>query len=437
MRRIAIPFFLICLFPLFLWGGVNQVSAEDGAELISIEKVLIESEKSFRKVSGLEASDEHIFNVIKEHKNEQIKEKFGAYLTDEEVKVVEKIIDINEYIPKLRQIIGESADKPSDIAAFSADYEHHKFIVYLTEGNEQARAIQREIIHTFPDREMLEFKYVQHSALELTEKSGDLKVGDLVDKSEVVSKTIDMIQNKVVVGIAPFDEKVSRTLKEEYGSLIQVIAATYEQEEARTTPLSHMQGGLQIGSTPARSTGRGYCTLGYTAKKNGVNYLVTAGHCLKNAGSRGEAYWYQGGSIVGGGAAYGENYYYDAGLIKLTSTKYATNYIYKFNSFDSKYVRETNGSAYVGQPVCISGATSGFQCGTVTNTGQEYLINNSQGGGTYTGFRTGKSYVSAGGDSGAPVWYGGVLIGIHNTTNSFSHLNAYKNSLGIQAIVNY
>lgn len=374
---------------------------------------------------------------MSDYKNLDSKEKYGAYLNEEEIKAVEKILEIDQFVPIVRSIIGETNVSQSEIASFSVDYPNNKFFIYLTENDRRIQDVQNKLINSFPYPEMLEFKYVKYSHSELSNVTKKIEVGSKVEGSQITASLVDVVENKVRIGVYPYSEKADEYLKELYGDITIIEEKKPIEEQARTTPQFHVQGGLQIGSTVSRSTGSGYCTLGYTATRNGEDYLVTAGHCLRNAVDRGENNWYQGGEFIGTRSLYGANSNYDAGIIKLSTAKNATNYIYKNNSFDSKYTRETNGNSYTGQPVCISGVTSGTICGNVTNTNGNVIIERPDGS-TYAATRVIADYGGVGGDSGAPVWYSGIMIGIHNASGgTFSHLFSYKQHLGIEAIVRY
>lgn len=429
--------FVFAMLLLFICNSTNVVLADElfPEEEIIISEKMVNEEKNFREVSGLNTSKSHIINVIKNKSNKASKGKYGAYLTANEIAQVEKILEIDAYVPNIRKMIGETIDKPSDVAAFAADFKNEKIMIYLTEGNNKTNGVKNRLLNTFPYPDMLEFKYVKYSHLELFKLNKSISVGQTLNHSEIVSKAVNLKENKVEIGIYQYNDEDANILIQKYNDMIMVVPGEIEKVQARSTPQYHMQGGLRIGSTPNRSLTEG-CTLGFTATRNGEDYVVTAGHCLASADYRGEIYWYQGGELIGGANLYGENYNYDAGLIKLTSTKNATNYIYKYSSFDSKYTRETNGDPYVGQPVCISGIRSGFSCGEVVHPGKEVKLENNIGN-RYVAYRTTKSYVSGSGDSGAPVWYGGVLIGIHTSPSTFSHLSHFKNALGITAIVRY
>lgn len=394
---------------------------------------MIDSEKSFRKVSGLDTSEEHIRKVLSDNDNAKSFEKYGAFLNKEEINIVEQILEIDQYIPKLLDFIGEDA-------TFSVDYPNKKVNIYVTEGNKANQSIKNSLVNSFPYPEMLNYQTVKYSQHELEDLQNKIDVGSKLGDSFITYAGVDIIQNKVKIGIYPYTENAEISIQNLYGDMVIVEEKEASFERSRTTPQYHMQGGLRIGFTKPMSLSGG-CTLGYTATRNGEDYIVTAGHCLKAAADAGSTSWYQGEELIGVGSLYGANENYDVGLIKHSSYKNATNYIYKFSSFDSKYTRETNGGPYVGQPVCFSGAASDTtKCGNVKNTSAKTLVKRGDGS-SYTATRVEADFLSLNGDSGAPVWYSGIMIGILGSGNQsstyFSHLNSYKSVLNIDAIVRY
>ncbi len=103
---------------------------------------------------------------------------------------------------------------------------------------------------------MLEFHYVKYSHLNLFNLNKTIELGTALNDSEIVSKAVNIKENKVEIGIYPYSDEIKERLIEKYNDMVMVVPSEIEVIESRTTPLNYMQGGLQIGSTATRSTGR-------------------------------------------------------------------------------------------------------------------------------------------------------------------------------------
>lgn len=95
MKIVRIIFLLAFTF-LINFFIVEVEAMNNLEEPIILDKKIIEGEKSFQKVSGLEVSEDHILKVVSDYKNLDSKEKYGAYLNEEEIKAVEKILEIDQ-----------------------------------------------------------------------------------------------------------------------------------------------------------------------------------------------------------------------------------------------------------------------------------------------------------------------------------------------------
>lgn len=194
-----------------------------------------------------------------------------------------------------------------------------------------------------------------------------------------------------------------------------VYGKSNEKLDSRTTKLDIMAGGLTIAESARNSTlPSHHCTIGTLATKNNDRFIITAGHCLKAwTGSN----VYQGGELVGS-----HHYSYDDNYADVGEK--ISNYVYKYSWTDSRIssYQTSTSSLSVGDNVCLSGATSGFNCGSVTTKNITSLGN--------IGYME-ADVVSLGGDSGGTWWYNGVLIGIHRSGDGatyaiFSHISNAK-----------
>ncbi|QDY06421.1 S1 family peptidase [Micromonospora sp. HM134] len=145
------------------------------------------------------------------------------------------------------------------------------------------------------------------------------------------------------------------------------------------------------------------CSLGANVHSGSTYYFLTAGHCTAAATT-----WYadSGQTTVLGtrtGSSFPVN---DYGLVRYTGRVSHPSAIY---TYPGLLTVNAVGTAYVGQAVCRSGATTGVRCGTVTALNQ--TVNYAEG--SVTGLiRT--NICAEPGDSGGPLYVAatGVIIGI-------------------------
>lgn len=166
--------------------------------------------------------------------------------------------------------------------------------------------------------------------------------------------------------------------------------------------------------------------------KNGVRYLMTAGHCLRTIGSN----YYQYYSKVGVQHTNAMSYAvpYDLGLIRITDSslrasngtivkRRASNKLYLNDENNNNYTGSIIGTRYpvLGDIVSKSGVKTGITSGRINSLNHKV---------EYTGYRPiycvrveaygSTSVYSDGGDSGAPTYVNGVdwntkyFVGIHS-----------------------
>ncbi|MFJ8689237.1 S1 family peptidase [Micromonospora wenchangensis] len=145
------------------------------------------------------------------------------------------------------------------------------------------------------------------------------------------------------------------------------------------------------------------CSLGANVHSGSTYYFLTAGHCTAAATT-----WYadSGQTTVLGtrtGSSFPVN---DYGLVRYTGRVSHPSAVY---TYPGLLTLNGVGTAYVGQAVCRSGATTGVRCGTVTALNQ--TVNYAEG--SVTGLiRT--NICAEPGDSGGPLYVAatGMIIGI-------------------------
>lgn len=169
-------------------------------------------------------------------------------------------------------------------------------------------------------------------------------------------KVILSVPNKNTISI----NTNNNSLITKYSDLIEVQEGSLNiPAKSRSDAFIEMGGGIRI------SVG---CSTGATATKDTREFLITAGHCIKNIGSTVS----QGGTNIG--TQHLSGYYNggtDVGLILLTNTNKRIGNKYYYNEianaeYDEKYTSAS--TALTGQLLCKTGITTGVTCGTVTST---------------------------------------------------------------------
>jgi hypothetical protein len=166
------------------------------------------------------------------------------------------------------------------------------------------------------------------------------------------------------------------------------------------------------------------CTGGFNVSGSGVKWMLTAGHCLYYAGFSPWQYWWTknnngtnrkfggGGQIWWFGGANGRDF-------AIISVDYASENPQPtiFANASGRTITGT-GSAVVGQYLCKTGQTTGYECGYVTSTNYNA---------TYPGGIPVKNMIKAGiytckGDSGGPNYLNhtayGITSGMTDTINA-------------------
>lgn len=144
------------------------------------------------------------------------------------------------------------------------------------------------------------------------------------------------------------------------------------------------------------------CSLGANARSGSTFYLITAGHCTNSSAN----WWTNSTHTIAIGVRTASSFpSNDYGLIRYTSRLSHPSAV---NTYPGLLQLYGTGSAYVGQAVCRSGATTGVRCGVVTALNA--TVNYPDG--IVTGLiRT--NICAENGDSGGPLYTsGGIILGI-------------------------
>ena len=221
-----------------------------------------------------------------------------------------------------------------------------------------------------PDLPML------HSVMAVLDSRSD------VVPDSVTGWYVDPATNSVVVSTT--DDDAARTFA------AGTRAVRIQHVSARPVPLSDLHGGDTITTSEG-----GRCSIGFNAISGQTRYVITAGHCTKLGGT-----WSgPDGQPIGPVAKFSFPGH-DFGLVEVASS--AWNQTHDVDA-DSGYLNVVGSApAAVGDPVCLSGSTSGFHCGRVEAVGETVNYGN---GDVVTGL-TKTNVCAEAGDSGGPFMSG-------------------------------
>jgi hypothetical protein len=190
-----------------------------------------------------------------------------------------------------------------------------------------------------------------------------------------------------------------------------------------------LKGGLRITFTGWA------CTSGFLARDEATDQivLVTAGHCLVSAGL--PAGWSHAYVKIGQGvrAAFADGSRSDAGDIA-TSESGPRNMLFGSAPGDVRALTSVRSGDLqpVGTPVCRSGGSSGWACGSVSRVDVDVTLRGAAVRHTWW-----TNFPSAEGDSGAPVVDGdgrlaGIVIATTPTESVYLTADAVSTALGVR-----
>ncbi|GAA1369054.1 S1 family peptidase [Catellatospora chokoriensis] len=203
--------------------------------------------------------------------------------------------------------------------------------------------------------------------------------------------TVDPATGRVTVTV---DETVTGQEATRLRESLRGAGVDLRREPGRLRTL--LAGGDAIYGSTAR------CSLGANARSGSTYYLITAGHCTNGSAN----WWTNSTHTIAIGVRTASSFPgNDYGLIRYTSRLSHPSAV---NTYPGLLQLLGTGTAYVGQAVCRSGATTGVRCGVVTALNA--TVNYPDG--TVTGLiRT--NICAENGDSGGPLYTsGGIVLGI-------------------------
>lgn len=350
----------------------------------------------------------------------------GVLLTLDEAKQLDERFKFQEkFIEKFVSKV--SVTKGLDYSGLYVDQKNNGTIHLLAKNNiNDVRKLSNEVLHEI-DKQVINIKYdiVKYSEDELNNLTNRLRENKelLEEKGAFISQFYpDLKTNSVVVGIN--NKNQIHIIQEVLGNIdyITFVDAIDKVEESRTDYTRPISAGLSISETPLYYSG--ICTSGYSAVKDGVYYIMTAGHCTRD-----NLNWYQGKEYFGVTRFSLVNTNFDVGAIAVKAAD-TTREVYGNPYLLTGY--ESKNNDYVGQTVRKSGMITGISTG--------FIVSKNLNG---TKMRH-ADYTSSYGDSGAPVYLDTLLKGVHGGSlkkdgkvvgSYYSHVDEIYSSTGFQSIL--
>jgi streptogrisin C len=194
-------------------------------------------------------------------------------------------------------------------------------------------------------------KVVEHSAAELNADKAKLDKGSASMPKSVTGWYVDETSNSVVVSVYGTDAAAASWAKG-LGADVSIQRVT-----ERPQTFWNLIGGQAITRSGSR------CSLGFNARSSsGTRYVITAGHCTAGGGT-----WSGSGGTIGSvsGTSFPTN---DYGRITVSSSSAVSTPLVDRYSAGSDVTVAGSQAAGVGAAVCRSGSTTGWRCGSITQT---------------------------------------------------------------------
>ncbi|MFD7524104.1 trypsin-like serine protease [Paenibacillus chitinolyticus] len=228
--------------------------------------------------------------------------------------------------------------------------------------------------------------------------------------------SIDDINQKVIFTVSKTNTETKNELQQKYGEVLQIIEDPLTEINSnvkREDNFGTLGGGIGLQMVRDKVY---VCTTAGTATKNGVRFIITAGHCLKaNQDIVSQFSNYVGkdhysGLVAGTGI--------DIGLVKIEdNNRWITSKILKNSpspDYDAKYI--STGAFTGGETVCKAGLETNYTCGSVISTSTDItLVDGRVIKDTAKIYNTNydiNNKICDASDSGAPLWTGDTLKGV-------------------------
>lgn len=396
--------------------GVNSFSNAEPGNVLDYKE--LKENKQYRLEMGLNAEEEYIQEININSVDNNSKEKHGIYLTDKELYEIEtRITKQNEKIPEIKKHISNSSLAPYFAGIYIDQAKGGEINIGFKKSEKDMSNLLNEIKRIYNNDKKVKIFTAKNSYGELNELNKKIVLNKKELKEEglnIISVSSNFKNQTVNIGINPLTEKSVARLNDLFGKTrITVFEETTEGKEdsSRYDQFRPLMGGIILEGLK--------CTGGFSSTGS---YYITAGHC----GLVGDTV-NQGGLKIGTITKVANSGSVDAALIKVDNTSWLSNDLYvesprDRNITDWQAEYEENEGDYV----CQAGYKTGYSCGTVKST--YYSIREHHN-------MTLASYTRNGGDSGAPVFNGNQLRGIHEGYSSlgsvYSQIDNVQYALGI------
>jgi hypothetical protein len=395
----------------------------------------LEAAIQFRETFGLRADPDFVLAVATDASPDS--SRFGVPLTAAEVEDLDARMALREaFEPALEAAI----KSPAYAGAFIDQLRGGQPVILTTDQAAMERGLAEA-----EGSELAEIRVVDRTLEELGTLSEEIQASEkeLGEQGvNIVSVGIDIVGNRVQVGVAGSSVENSASITSRFGRDVRVFtdektefdACTVEQCWSST--LGGMKGGLRV--RLVSNPGAHYCTSGFLVTKTdtGALSVVTAGHCIALGNNSGRDYWGHAGTPseavnIGYEAQYadaqGKHTWFegsnaDVALIVLDAESVAaipassSNMLHVSDPGSNGFVTSVRAfsSQVVGDSVCrmgygtylASGSIQGVTCGTISVYDINHESCNGSGTTCYTIHHTKEvSFDSVGGDSGGPVFH--------------------------------
>lgn len=236
-------------------------------------------------------------------------------------------------------------------------------------------------------------------------------------------------RNRVEIGVVNLSEAERRGLLRRFGEVVVAVPLRAVENVSRGNSYPPLKGGHTIDSAQGLTTYS--CTSAFVGQDGRSSFLLTAGHCGDVNST-----WTHNVFFIGRMTrdSYRNGSSADAAAIRISSTD-RSNLVFISDS-NLRPIRGTNLGDVVGGAVCMSATTSGFVCGTITDTDETIDY------GAVTLYRQRlASFPSIPGDSGGPIFSGNTAHGIvsgfvtysdGNRDAIYSHIANAQSALGLR-----
>jgi hypothetical protein len=409
--------------------GSSTVAAEPSPDA---EQVLaLEEARHFRELFGFDASPKTLNAVFTDPA--YVETDWGTPLTGDEDEEMRRRTAI-----ELDAVAGEQyGSKQGDWAGYWFDQHDRGAPVFLFTGDlEQHRSVLEEMLR--PDSGVrVELATRTLNELEDTKATIVAAWPELRRDGIHVTRTgIDIINNRVRVGVEQLDNAATATISDRFGRSIEVYQAAIGVSDAcPTSGCRPIKGGIEMDGENGRP-----CTSGFLVRRTQHDArlaVLTAGHCIEVNNGTG-AVWRHGGDRFGDGKfeTWADNTDADVGIVEIDDSEIPAiaNKVYldpDGGCCGTVYtitgtLPDNNQTA--GSSVCVYGfASNNSWCGAITDFDQanESVVEDYP----TAGVDTSKTIIHTkeydrnliGGDSGGPVYKAGTGSGTRIAMGTHVH----------------